>query len=54
MSKWQGWIVRKQYFKVEVEADDWETAQDLALEADVDTESPDNIDWDIYDLEEVV
>lgn len=53
MSKWKAWIVRKQYFKVQVEADDYETAQQLALDAEVDHHNPDDVDWDIYDLMEV-
>ena len=53
MAKWKAWIVRKQYFKVEVDADDYETAQDLALSTEVNPDAPDDIDWDIYDLIEV-
>jgi hypothetical protein len=51
--KWEGWVIRKQYFKVQVEADTWEDACDAALETEVNTEEPDDIDWDIYDIEEV-
>jgi len=53
MKKWEAWVIRKQYFKVQVEADTWEDARDLALEAEVNIEEPDDIDWDIYDIEEV-
>jgi hypothetical protein len=52
MKKWTGWLVRKQYFKVEVEADTWEEAKDLVGDAEVDTDEPDDVDWDIYDVEE--
>jgi hypothetical protein len=51
--KWEGWVIRKQYFKVQVEADTWEDARDAALEAEVNTEEPDDIDWEVYDIEEV-
>ena len=54
MATWNAWLVRKQYFKVQVEAEDFKSAQREVLSADVDTEQPDNIDWDIYDLEEGV
>jgi hypothetical protein len=53
MKKWEAWVIRKQYFKVQVEAEDWDTARDLVLEADVDIDNPDDIDWDVYDIEEV-
>ena len=52
MSKWQGWVIRKQYFKVEVDADSWEEARDRMLDSEVDIDNPDDIDWDIYDVEE--
>jgi hypothetical protein len=29
--KWEGWVIRKQYFKVQIEADTWEEAKDKAL-----------------------
>lgn len=50
--KWKGWVVRKEYFKVEVEADTWEEAKDLAWDMEVEDE-PVDIDWEVYDLEEV-
>ena len=53
MPKYEAWVIRKQYFKVQVEADDWDTARDAALEVEVNIEEPDDIDWDIYDLEEI-
>jgi hypothetical protein len=51
--KWEGWVIRKQYFKVQVEADTWEDAQDVMLSTEVNIEEPDEIDWDVYDIEEV-
>jgi hypothetical protein len=53
MKKYTAWVIRKQYFKVEVEADSWEDAADNALSYEVDIENPDNVDWDVYDVEEV-
>jgi hypothetical protein len=53
MAKYTAWVIRKQYFKVEVEADSWEQARDNALSADVNIDKPDDIDWDIYDVEEM-
>jgi hypothetical protein len=53
MKKWTGWVIRKEYFKVEVEADTWEEARDTALETEVNIEEPDEIDWEVYDIEEV-
>lgn len=53
MARWKGWIVEKRYYKVAVEADSWETAKDMLCDMELDTDMPDNIDWDIYDLEEV-
>jgi hypothetical protein len=52
MAKYTAWVIRKQYFKVEVEADSWEEARDNALGVDVNIDEPDDIDWDIYDVEE--
>jgi hypothetical protein len=53
MKKWQGWVVRKEYFRVEVEADTWEEAKDSAWEFEV-VDDPVDIDWEIYDLTEVI
>jgi hypothetical protein len=52
MSKYRGYVIRKEYFKVEVEADSWEEARDLIGDAEIDDE-PVDIDWDIYDIEEI-
>ena len=54
MATWNAILVRKHYYKVQVEAEDFESAQREALSLDVDIEQPDDIDWDIYDLEEGV
>jgi hypothetical protein len=51
MPKYQGYLIRKEYFKIEVEADSWEDARDMVLDAEVKDE-PVDIDWDVYDLEE--
>jgi hypothetical protein len=52
MPKYQGYVIRKEYFKIEVEADSWEDARDAVLDSDVEDE-PVDIDWDVYDLEEI-
>jgi hypothetical protein len=52
MPKYQGYLIRKEYFKVEVEADSWEDARDAVLDSEVGDE-PVDIDWDVYDLEEI-
>jgi hypothetical protein len=51
MKKWTGWLIRKEYFKIEVEADTWEEAKDLVGEAEIEDE-PVDIDWEVYDVEE--
>jgi hypothetical protein len=51
MAIYTAWVVRKQYFQVEIEADSWEDATLNALNQEVDISNPDNVDWDIYDLE---
>jgi hypothetical protein len=53
MPKYTGWVIKKQYFKVELEATCWEEAKDNILFVDVDHDKPDDIDWDIYDITEV-
>lgn len=52
MKKWTAVIIRKEYFRIEVEADTWEEAKDLAWDSEIEDE-PVDIDWEIYDLEEV-
>jgi hypothetical protein len=51
--KYQKWIIRKEYFKVEVEADSWEEAKEKMWDAELSDE-PVDIDWEIYDVEEAV
>jgi len=51
MKKWTGWLIKKEYFKIEVEADTWEEAKDLVEEAEIEDE-PVDIDWEIYDVVE--
>jgi hypothetical protein len=52
MKKWTGWVIRKQYFKVQVEADNYEEAEDAMLSTEVNIEEPDETDWEVYDIEE--
>jgi len=49
--KYSGWIVRKEYFKVEVEADSLEEAREKAWDFEI-TDDPIDILWEIYDIEE--
>jgi len=53
MPKYTGWIIRKQYFKVELEATCWEEAKDNILDVEVNPDNPDDIDWEVYDIVEV-
>jgi len=53
MPKYTGWIIKKQYFKVELEATCWEEAKDNILFVEVDHDKPDDVDWDVYDIAEV-
>lgn len=52
MPKYQGYVIRKEYFKVEVNADNWADAKDQAWDFEVQDE-PVDIDWEIYDLVEI-
>jgi hypothetical protein len=51
MPKFEGWLVKKEYFKVEVEAKDWSEAREKIWDADLD-DSVDTL-WEIYDVEEI-
>jgi hypothetical protein len=51
MPIYQGYVIRKEYFEVEVEADSLEEARDKMFDVEVYDE-PDDIDWDIADVEE--
>jgi len=53
MGKYKAWVIHKQYYKVEVEADSWEEAKDLVWDVDVSGRKPDDYDTEIYDVEEV-
>jgi len=52
MKTWTGWVIHKQYYKVEVEADTWEEAKEKVWEVDVNGREPDDVDVEIYDVEE--
>ena len=54
MSEWEGWLVEKRYYKATVEADDWEDAKSALSEASIDHSAPHYIDWEVYDIKEVV
>ena len=53
MAKYQGWIIHKQYFKVELEAKSWEEAREKIWDVEVDFNNPNDVDSEIYDIEEV-
>ena len=53
MAKYQGWLIHKQYFKVEVEAESWEEARDLIWDEEIDWSNPDDMDSEVCDIEEV-
>ena len=52
MPKYQGYVIRKEYFKVQFDADDFDDAQDKIMEVEIEDE-PVDIDWDFYDVEEI-
>jgi hypothetical protein len=52
MPKYQGYVIRKEYFLVEFDADDSDDAQDKIMEVEIEDE-PVDIDWDFYDIEEI-
>ena len=49
MPKFTGWVIRKEYFKVEVDADTLEDAKDLIGDAEI-VDEPVDIGWEIYDV----
>jgi hypothetical protein len=53
MKKWNAWVIHKHYYKVEVDADSWEEARELVWDVDVNGREPDDVDVEIYDVEEV-
>ena len=52
MKKWTGWVIEKQYYKIEIEAETWEEAKDKAWEFNVNWAKPADFDREIYDIEE--
>ena len=52
MPKFSGWIIKKEYFKIEVEASSWEEAREKAWDVEIEDE-PVDTDWEIYDVEMV-
>jgi hypothetical protein len=54
MAKFKAWVIHKEYYRVEVEADNWEHAKEKLLEVDLSFRKPDDYDFDFYDLEEAV
>ena len=52
MPKFQGYIIRKEYFKIEVLADTWLDAKDKIWDSEIEDE-PVDIDWEIYNIEEI-
>jgi len=53
MSKYTAWVIHKHYYQVEVEADTIEEAEDLVWEVDVNGREPDDVDCEVYDVEEI-
>lgn len=54
MTKYTGWIIKKHYYKVEVEADNWAQANAKIRETDINELTQDgDTEFDIYDIEEV-
>jgi len=48
MPKFQGVMIRKEYFEIEVEAEDEDQARDLIMDANI-KDDPYEIDWEFYD-----
>lgn len=48
MPKYSGVMIRKDYFEIEVEAEDEDQARDLIMEANIEVDSYDT-DWEFYD-----
>jgi hypothetical protein len=51
MPKFHGYIVKKEYFAVDVDAEDKDQAKDLMWDAEL-VDEPVDTDWDIVDIEE--
>lgn len=53
MATYKAWVIHRHYYRVVIEADSIEEADDLAWEVDVNGREPDDVDVEIYDVEEV-
>lgn len=51
MPKFTGIVIKKEYYRVEVEAEDQDQAKDLMWDVELKDE-PVDMDWDIYNVEE--
>lgn len=55
MAKFTGWVIKKHYYKVEVEANNWSEAKGKISEVDISQLKQDgDTEFDIYDIEEAV
>ena len=52
MPKYQGYVIRKEYFKVQFDADNLDDARDKIMEVEL-TSKPIDMDCDFYDIEEI-
>ncbi len=52
MPKFHGYIVKKEYFAVDVDAEDKNQAKDLMWDAEL-VDEPVDTDWEIVDIEEM-
>lgn len=51
MPNYRGYVVKKEYFAVEVEAENGDQAKDLMWDCDL-MDEPVDTDWEIYDITE--
>lgn len=51
MPKFSGVLIKKEYFQIEVDAEDIDEARDLIGGATIEDE-PYDIDWEVYDVQE--
>jgi hypothetical protein len=52
MPKFHGYVVKKEYFAVDVDAEDKNQAKDLMWDAEL-VDEPVDTDWEIVDIEEM-
>ncbi len=52
MPKFHGYVVKKEYFAVGVDAEDKDQAKDLMWDAEL-VDEPVDTDWEIVDIEEM-